>query len=300
MKRFPKVQALADANEDEVLAHWSGLGYYSRARNLHQAARMIRDGYHGRFPRMIDEVMALPGIGRSTAGAILSISRGDCYAILDGNVKRVLTRFHAVEGWPGKREVEQRLWQLAEVHTPEQRIADYTQAIMDLGATLCTRSRPRCGECPMKADCEALRQERVADFPGKKARKELPLKFVVMPVVVNDKGEVLLHKRPPTGIWGGLWSLPECPDMSALQSWQEKYFGKKSDVLPMEPLKHIFSHFRLDIQPQFIRVEAETQRVADDEGTVWQPLSALDALGVPAPVRRILEGPFPRSNKKDL
>lgn len=289
MVRFPDVKTLAEAPLDEVLAHWSGLGYYSRARNLHRAAQIICDSHAGRFPEDIEAVMALPGIGRSTAGAILSLSCGQYHAILDGNVKRVLSRFHAVEGWPGKSDVEQRLWQLAVVHTPEQRTAEYTQAIMDLGATLCRRSKPRCGDCPVAGDCAAREQDRIAEFPAKKPRKALPLKEVVMPVVVNVNGEVLLEKRPPVGIWGGLWSLPECADKAAFDRWRKERFTAVHLSEEMEQVKHTFSHFQLLIQPCRIELCEEVVGVADEVGMVWHPLSQLGRLGLPTPVRRILQ-----------
>jgi A/G-specific adenine glycosylase len=286
--RFPEVGDLAAAHEDEVLALWSGLGYYSRARNLQRAARLIRDEHGGRFPLTLEEVVALPGIGRSTAGAILAIAAGQHHPILDGNVKRVLSRYHAVEGWPGRREVEQRLWQLATAHTPQRRTADYTQAIMDLGATLCSRSRPACDRCPMSGDCAAHRQGRVADFPQRRPRGPLPLKRVVMPLVVNGHGEVLLERRPPVGIWGGLWSLPECADEAALAQWCQSHLGVGDRGVALEPIKHGFSHYQLLIQPHYIVLQGEGQGVADAGTMVWQPLTHLGQLGSPAPVSRLL------------
>ncbi len=288
MARFADVQALADAGDDEVLALWSGLGYYSRARNLHKAARLIRDEHGAQFPETFDEVVALPGIGRSTAGAILSIACAQHYPILDGNVKRVLSRFHAVEGWPGRREVEQRLWALAAEHTPQQRVGDYTQAIMDLGATLCSRSKPACEGCPMLRDCEAFTQGRVAEFPGKKPRKSLPLKHVVMPLVLSEKGEVLLEKRHPSGIWGGLWSLPECDDERAFERWCETRIPNADNIEALEPIKHTFSHYQLMIQPRCIQLQGQSGRVADEAGMVWQPFSKLEQLGLPSPIRKLL------------
>lgn len=288
MVRFADVSSLADADADEVLALWSGLGYYSRARNLHQAARLIRDEHDGQFPQTLDRVVALPGIGRSTAGAILSIARGQHHPILDGNVKRVLSRFHAVEGWPGRREVERRLWALASEHTPQQRTADYTQAIMDLGATLCSRSRPACDSCPMNSDCEAHLQGQVGEFPGKKPRKALPTKQVIMPVVLNDRGEVLLEKRPPSGIWGGLWSLPECGDEVELVSWCERLGVELDRTSELTAFKHTFSHYHLMIHPQRIATNKDADRVADNGLMKWQPVSGLEELGLPAPIRKLL------------
>lgn len=288
MARFPDVQSLADAADDEVLAQWSGLGYYSRARNLHKAARLICDEHAGQFPQQFDQVLALPGIGRSTAGAILAIACGQHHPILDGNVKRVLSRYHAIEGWPGRREVEKQLWQLAAGHTPKQRVADYTQAIMDLGATLCTRSKPVCDACPMQHHCEAYGQQRVGDFPGKKPRKNLPLRQVVMPVVINSRGEVLLEKRPPSGIWGGLWSLPECDDEAAFVRWCDTVGCDSANIESQQPFRHTFSHYHLMIQSHSVKLRDTSMQVADSAGLVWQPLSGLGQLGLPSPVRKLL------------
>lgn len=290
MQRFADVVALAEGDEEEVLALWSGLGYYSRARNLHKAAQQIRDQHKGSFPETFDEVVALPGVGRSTAGAILSIACGQQHPILDGNVKRVLSRYHAVDGWPGKREVERRLWELAGGHTPGQRTADYTQAIMDLGATLCTRSRPDCENCPLAIDCEARRQGRIGDFPGRKPRKSLPVKEVVMPVVLNDRGEVLLEKRPPSGIWGGLWSLPECANEADMRIWCEKYLMEGVNGERLAQIKHRFSHYQLIIQPRRIALGSEGLKVADTGSMGWLPLSQIGELGLPSPIRTLLGG----------
>ena len=288
MRCFADIQALASATDDEVLAQWSGLGYYSRARNLHRSAQLVRDEHGGVFPETFDEVLALPGIGRSTAGAILAISGAQHHAILDGNVKRVLSRYHAIEGWPGKREVEQQLWQLATAHTPRRRIADYTQAIMDLGATLCSRSRPACGDCPMQTDCKAHSQQRVADFPGRKPRKSLPVKQLMMPVVLNERSEVLLEKRPPSGIWGGLWSLPECDNDEEFDHWCETHGCNADSIEPLPPFKHSFSHYHLMIQPCPLRLQGANHRIADAASMAWQPLSELDQLGLPSPIKKLL------------
>ena len=291
MARFPEVETLTDAPIDEVMAHWSGLGYYSRARNLHAAAQAIRDSHGGSFPEELGKVMALPGIGRSTAGAILSLACGQQHPILDGNVKRVLSRYHAVEGWPGKREVEQRLWKLAEEHTPHQRTAAYTQAIMDLGATLCTRSKPRCSDCPLGNGCQALADGRIADFPGKKPRKTLATKRTAMLLLENSQGELLLERRPPSGIWGGLWSLPECSPEEDIAHWCSDRLGVS--VMEEErwsPMLHTFSHFQLEIIPVHGRV-AGTARMAIMEpgATLWYKTQSFNQLGLPAPVIRLLQ-----------
>ena len=209
MARFPDLAALAEAPLDEVLAHWSGLGYYARARNLHRAARQAMAEHGGRLPETIDALQALPGIGRSTAGAILSLALGQRHPILDGNVKRVLARHAAVAGWPGKAAVQRTLWELAEARTPRRRVADYNQAMMDLGATLCTRARPACERCPVAADCRAREQGLQTDYPGPRPRRELPERQVQMLLVRDPQGRVLLERRPPQGVWGGLWCLPE-------------------------------------------------------------------------------------------
>jgi A/G-specific adenine glycosylase len=208
MQRFPDVLTLADAAQDEVLQYWSGLGYYARARNLHRAARNVRDQHDGVFPDTLEAVMDLPGIGRSTAGAILSISFDQRHAILDGNVKRVLARHERVAGWPGTTSVAKTLWEIAERHTPAARVADYTQAIMDLGATLCTRSRPACERCPVASDCEALASDTVGDYPGRKPKKNKPLRETTM-VLASFDGHVYLERRPEVGIWAACGACPK-------------------------------------------------------------------------------------------
>lgn len=288
MARFTDIRALADASQDEVLALWSGLGYYSRARNLHRAARQICDEHGGEFPRQFDEVLALPGIGRSTAGAILAIAHGQHHPILDGNVKRVLSRYHAIEGWPGRREVEQQLWQLATKHTPKRRVADYTQSIMDLGATLCTRSRPDCGSCPMQEDCVAYRQQRIEAFPGRKPRRTMPTKEVVMPVVINGNSEVLLEKRAPSGIWGGLWSLPECSNDAEFEKWCVQMGADATTAESLQAFRHTFSHYHLMIQSRLVKVAGNAGQVAEGANLAWQPLAGLAQLGLPSPVRKLL------------
>ncbi|MFO7593801.1 MAG: A/G-specific adenine glycosylase [Pseudomonadota bacterium] len=291
MQRFDDVLALADAPLDDVLAHWSGLGYYSRARNLHKAAQQIRDQHQGEFPRQLEAVMALPGVGRSTAGAILAIACRQHHAILDGNVKRVLSRHGAIEGWPGKCEVEKRLWQLAEGYTPAERVADYTQAIMDLGATLCSRTRPRCEECPVRSDCQAAAQGRVADFPGRKPRKALPVKKTRMLLLQNGDEALLLQRRPPAGIWGGLWSLPECPHEEDIGRWCREHFGVEPvSAEAWAGIRHTFSHFQLEIEPWYCRVQPlEPAQVMEQLAALWYKTQSFNQLGLPAPVKRLLD-----------
>ncbi|MDX1605378.1 MAG: A/G-specific adenine glycosylase, partial [Candidatus Competibacterales bacterium] len=248
MARFPVPAALAVAPLDEVLAHWSGLGYYARARNLHRAAREIRENHGGELPETLDALAALPGIGRSTAGAVLALSRGQRHPILDGNVKRVLARYHAVPGWPGRTAVQRELWALAEHHTPAGRVADYTQAMMDLGALVCTRRRPRCRTCPLAADCAAHTGGREHEFPAPRPRKALPVRRTRMLLLRTPQAEILLERRPPNGIWGGLWSLPECPPEAKIADWCAQHHDLTVlDQQPWAELQHAFTHFRLVI-----------------------------------------------------
>ena len=211
---FPDIKSLATADLDHVLHLWTGLGYYARARNLHKTAKIICQNYDEHFPESFDEVLKLPGIGRSTAGAILSLAHGQHQIILDGNVKRVLARFHGITGWPGFKKVEEILWLNAADHTPKQQVAQYNQAIMDLGATVCTRSQPDCRPCPIAKKCYAQQNGEQKNYPGSKPRQSLPQKNVVMAMIQNNKNEVLLLQRPPTGIWGSLWCFPELEQTS--------------------------------------------------------------------------------------
>jgi A/G-specific adenine glycosylase len=286
MDRFPDVLTLASADLDEVLQHWSGLGYYARARNLHRTAKMIRDEHDGRFPSDVDTVSALPGIGRSTAGAILALAFGQRHAILDGNVKRVLARHAAVAGWPGKTAVARELWELAETRTPMQRGGDYTQAMMDLGATLCTRSAPACGSCPVNGDCVALAAGEVERFPGRKPKRERPLRETTMVLAVAD-GAVYLERRPATGIWGGLWSLPEVSDVG---DWCAQRFDADAvETQSWDTLRHSFSHYDLDIAPVVVRIDAVSSKVADYDDSTWYRPGDEPPGGIAAPVMRLIE-----------
>ena len=280
MARFPDIQTLAAAGQDDVLHYWSGLGYYSRARNLHKAAQQVCDIHLGVFPNRIDALIELPGIGRSTAGAIAAIAFGKHCAILDGNVKRVLARHFAVEGWPGQQAVAKQLWYYAETHTPKARVADYTQAMMDLGATLCTRSKPNCASCPVQQSCVAFSKDEVANFPGKKPKKQLPVKATAMHIVLNQHGQVLLQKRPPTGIWASLWSIPE-GEIAPMQ-----YKLKGADRWPM--MRHTFSHFHLDITPIQYSTNSSVA-VMEPEQWLWYDLNKPAEIGLAAPVSKILK-----------
>ena len=289
MARFPDIPGLADASQDEVLHLWTGLGYYARARNLHRAAQQIRDEHRGVFPTDFEAVLALPGIGRSTAAAILAQAQNQRYAILDGNVKRVLTRYHAISGWPGSKAVETRLWKLAEAATPAQRVADYTQAIMDLGATVCGRT-PDCGACPLKNTCQAYAEGNPRAYPTPKPRKTLPVRETTMLLLQNPQGMLLLEQRPPAGIWGGLWSLPECPPDREPAAFCEATLGLQiHQVRPGPSLRHTFSHFHLDIRTLHAQVVAGDRAVMEGRPQVWYNCRQPDVRGLPAPVKTLLE-----------
>lgn len=288
LERFPDIATLAAAAQAEVLVLWSGLGYYARARNLHRAAQVVVETHYGRFPQRAIDIAKLPGIGRSTAAAIAAFCFGERVPILDGNVKRVLCRAFGVEGFPGEAVVERRLWALAADLLPETRVGDYIQAQMDLGATVCTRSRPDCSRCPLAGDCVALATRRVAQLPQPRPKKAIPQRRTHV-AVIEHAGHVLMQRRPPTGIWGGLLALPELPDEASADDWLQRRFGitaRRSEALAT--VRHVFSHFRLDIDPLHVVVDDAPLRVGESE-MEWLALDALDAAGLPAPVRRILD-----------
>jgi len=289
---LPTLEALADAPLDRVLALWSGLGYYSRARNLHRAAQLCMSEHHGELPRDIDALAALPGIGRSTAGAILAQAFGMRHAILDGNVRRVLARFHGVHGWPGTSSVQRELWEYAHAHTPRERVADYTQAIMDLGATVCVRSRPLCAACPVSGDCVARRDGLTAELPTPKPSREIPTRATTMLIVRDANGRVLLERRPPVGVWATLWSVPEIADAaSTVDTLRERYAVRAETPHALTSFRHTFSHYHLDVTPLLI-AGVETARVADAPDRGWFTREEIVALGLPAPVRRLLQTAF--------
>ena len=289
MQRFPTVDELAAAPVDDVLHLWSGLGYYARARNLHKAAQAVVERFGGQFPTTLDEMHSLPGIGRSTAGAILSLASGQRQVILDGNVKRVLARHRAIAGWPGAADVQAQLWRLAEDYTPAQRVAGYNQAMMDLGATVCTRAKPNCIACPVAHDCAARTQGRQRDYPGRKPKKTLPQRAVRMLLVRNASGELLLEQRPPAGIWGGLWGLPETAPDTDPATWCRDVLASNARVLrTLAARRHTFSHFHLDIEPVELCLDNPGLRVLEERGRVWyNPAHPLD-LGLAAPVARLI------------
>ena len=287
---LPDVPALARASQDEVLALWSGLGYYARARNLHAAAQRCMELHGGDLPRDLDALQALPGIGRSTAGAILSQAWGDRAAILDGNVKRVLARLFGIEGWPGLPKVEKQLWTIAARLLPESRLADYTQAQMDFGATLCTRADPACAACPLREACVAHREGRTAELPHPKPGKPLPEREARMLLVEDDRGRVLLQRRPPTGVWAALWSLPEHADAAASRDWFDQHLaGDFARAEPLAPVLHGFTHYRLRILPMRVAGVRPRDAVGDNPGLRWASRAELQAIGLPVPVRRLLE-----------
>jgi len=279
IQQFPNLTALANADEDAILAQWAGLGYYARARNLHKCAQIIVNQYRGKFPTEINAMIALPGIGESTAGAILSISFGQNHAILDGNVKRVLARYHQVQGHYGQNETLKALWRLARQHTPNTRNADYTQAIMDLGATLCTRSQPDCNHCPLTTHCQAKQHGTQSQYPNPKPKKIKPTRTLSMLIYRNKTGEVYLEKRPQTGIWGGLWSLVECENDAKIIAQTIKKFDKNATIANQLPtVKHSFTHYHLIINP--IVVACATAKG-------FHSMTKLK-VGLPAPVKKIL------------
>lgn len=287
MASFPTVVDLANAEQDEVLHHWTGLGYYARARNLHKAAKMVRDQHRGEFPTEFEQVLALPGIGRSTAGAVLSLSLNQPHTILDGNVKRVLARYFGVAGWPGNKKVEDVLWQYAIANTPVDSAGNYSQAMMDMGATMCTRSRPKCGLCPIASGCFARENEKQNEFPGKKPKKALPEKSVNL-LIYKEDNKVLLQQRPPSGIWGGLWGFVEADNdqLAAL------CIPKQENEIP--GFRHTFSHFHLDIAPWILELDRQSLTTmpsmveANDSPQMWYDLNEPPEVGLSAPTKKII------------
>ena len=288
MARFPDVHTLAAASNDEVMVQWAGLGYYARARNLHAAAKAVVAEYAGEFPRTVDELMALPGIGRSTAGAIAAQAFGVWAPILDGNAKRVIARLAALEAKPGTSAYEKPLWQLAERYTPRVRVTDYTQAIMDLGATLCTRSRPDCERCPLADRCHAYANGSQTRIPAPRKRAKRPQRETRVLVVMDEANRVLLEKRPPAGIWGGLWSLPEVAVDADISVLCERRLGLSvENVQELSPIHHGFTHFELLIHAT--RVQAGDGARIMDASLQWFAASARP--GVPAPIAKLLDSP---------
>lgn len=289
MDALPTVQDLAAAPLDEVLHLWTGLGYYTRARNLHKTAQQVCENYNGEFPRSAETLATLPGIGPSTAGAIASLSMGLRAPILDGNVKRVLARYSAEPDYPGITAATKRLWQLSELLTPQQDVAHYTQAMMDLGATLCTRKQPECERCPVVAGCLAHQTEQQHLLPTSRPRKEVPVRRITMPILTNQDNAILLQQRPAEGIWGGLWSLPELSDINLLEPLLRQHQLIEQEQRRIEPLRHTFSHFHLDIEPWLVHVHSSAPFGVAESNWLWYNPSNPPRLGLAAPIKGLIE-----------
>ena len=305
VKTFPNLTALADAPLDEVLHLWTGLGYYARARNLHKAAQVMRDQYCGKFPTEFEQVLALPGVGRSTAGAILSSCLNAPYAILDGNVKRVLSRYFAVNGWPGEKKTEDRLWQLTGEVTPNAQVADFNQAMMDLGAMVCTRSKPKCSLCPLQSNCRANAEQNWQAYPGKKPKKALPERDSYFLLLEKD-GKVALEQRENAGLWGGLYCFPQFADKQELLAYLAS--NGIQQYQEWTAFRHTFSHFHLDIYPIYARFDDQTnpedvdrsdwKKVAEKQNQYqsallsavkyWYDPQNPDPIGLATPVKNLL------------
>lgn len=289
LQRFPSVTDLAHAHQDEVLHLWTGLGYYARARNLHKAAQIVEQQYQGEFPTDIEQLNALPGIGRSTAAAILSSVYKQPHAILDGNVKRTLARNFAIEGWPGQKAVENQLWQIAEQHTPSVDVDKYNQAMMDMGALVCTRSRPKCDLCPVEAQCQAKAQQRQLDFPGKKPKKDKPTKQTWFVMLYHDH-QVWLEQRPQSGIWGGLFCFPQHEDqhIDALLDKRGFHANIIDETRILTAFRHTFSHYHLEITPILVKLKQLPCLVMEGQQGLWYNLEQPKEVGLAAPVKQLL------------
>ena len=285
--RFPDIAALAAASEDEVLAHWSGLGYYARGRNLHRAAQIIAVKHHGEFPRGFEQILQLPGIGRSTAASISVFAFHEQRAILDGNVKRVLARHGAIAGHTGDKKIEAQLWRQSEALLPQRDIAAYTQGLMDLGATVCTRSRPNCAACPIQADCKAYQGGCVAQFPFPRPRKVLPEKHTTFLLFMYGN-DILLERRPGSGIWGGLWCPPQLDGAQDIAAYCVQHFGADvTQAVALPAFTHTFTHFRLHITPLLVQMTRKPGYV-QEPGKVWLDMEEAQCAAIPTPVRKLL------------
>lgn len=296
MDKFPDIISLANAPQDEVLHLWTGLGYYARARNLHKAAQQIRDEYSGEFPDKFEQVLGLSGIGRSTAAAILSLADNQPYVILDGNVKRVLARYLAIDGWPGNKKIEDSMWLEAEALKPKNRYDDYTQAMMDLGATLCKRSKPACELCPVQTHCLAYAQGRQKDLPVSKPKKQIPTKYTTM-VIPSYASSLLMRQRPASGIWGGLWGFYESdydlqsvePDQVVMDLIPASMRHADYQIKKMQPFKHTFSHFHLIIHPILVELADWTPNYISEDTQRWYDINQPSDIGLAAPTVKIIE-----------
>jgi A/G-specific adenine glycosylase len=288
LRRFPDTATLAAARLDDVLGLWAGLGYYARGRNLHRAAREIVARHGGKLPRTLEGLLSLPGIGRSTAGAILALSRGERHAILDGNVKRVLTRHFGVDGYPGTPAVERRLWALSEACTPSTRVAEYTQAVMDLGATVCTRTRPACLLCPVNADCVARERGLQDRLPAPRPRAARPKREAWLIVAMRGGHQVLLEHRPPVGIWGGLWGLPEFPTRAHAEQWCREHLSGAGTPRVGDTVKHAFSHFDYQMRPLVVHCLGKAMSLRDDDRFRWYDAEQPAKVGLPKPIATLV------------
>lgn len=287
IKEFPSPRKLAAAPLGEVLKHWAGLGYYARARNLHLAAHRICERFGGEVPQQYEDLISLPGVGRSTAGAILALCFDQPLPILDGNVKRVLTRHQDVAGWPGEAAVSRRLWALSEALLPNKRTSDYTQAIMDLGAVVCTRTRPQCTACPVSQDCKARIRGRVAERPARRPRRPKPTRSTVM-LIVTHGDQVLLKRRPAAGVWGGLLCLPEVERLSDVAPWCRRRLGFEEKTIRWDGFTHEFTHFRLNVKPVAVHCRRQPSKISERDEAFWYRICDAQSAGVPSPVRKLL------------
>jgi len=291
---FPSIHALASAELEQVLALWSGLGYYARARNLHRCAKLVVEKYNGNFPDSIDKLENLPGIGRSTAGAIASLAMNKSTPILDGNCKRVYARYFMIKGHYSKASVLRELWQLAEQVTPQKNTAEFNQAIMDLGSMVCTRTKPLCLEkeyhCPLSKNCAAYNHKRISEFPHKKPKKKVKVKSAIFVVVKNQENETLLTKRAPQGIWGGLWSFPQFDNEQDCYDWLTNNFTQYKMLTLSEPKQHTFTHFVLNYRELNIQASVNDMITTLNESNneTWFPVSDALQLGLPTPIKKSL------------
>lgn len=290
---YPNVELLAKASQDDVLHLWTGLGYYARARNLHKTAQIIAHEHAGQFPNTSEALQSLPGIGRSTAGAILSFAKAQHHPILDGNVKRILCRYYRVQGWSGHSKIQKTLWSFAEAITPEKRCDDFNQAMMDLGSSLCSRTKPQCQHCPLNSTCEAYLHQECSDYPQSKPKQEMPVKSTYLLMLStrqkNQKASiVLLEKRPEQGIWGGLWSFPQCGTLKEIDQWLDRHQYKQLNKKKFLPeFRHTFSHFHLQITPVQILVENPAM-VRDESHFIWFNSKKPLKLGMPTPITKLI------------
>lgn len=287
MASFPTIAVLAGATLDDVLHLWTGLGYYARGRNLHKTAKIINSEFGGVFPEDSFDLQQLPGIGRSTAGAICAIAFNQATPILDGNVKRVLARYHAIEGWPGQSKVQNKLWEKAEQSTAKERCGAYTQAIMDLGATVCTQKNPQCPACPLRLDCAAHKTNTMHLYPTSKPPKALPVRRAYFLVASNPDNQVFLEQRPPAGLWGGLWCFPQADTEQGIHAECERLGLAVIDLVQGKQMQHTFSHYRLDYSPVYVNV-TPTSSVADNNG-IWIKANKPGKIGLPRPVEQLLK-----------